>query len=133
MALMASDCWLVMRLSDKGSKMKLREKGNGPPRRWLVITEKLLAGRDFVGCCSFAIRARESDPTLDTADQILAVSDTLIAGEKQIHHYHDWYAILKLPHVTADLGLIATHYGQLAILLNPHRNRLPADEAFKLV
>ncbi|GFY96296.1 hypothetical protein Acr_11g0006020 [Actinidia rufa] len=39
-----------------------------------------------------------------------------------------------LPHVTADLGLIATHYRQLAILLNPPRNRLPfADEAFKLV
>ena len=78
--------------------------------------------------------ACESDPTLDTTDQILGVSDTLIAGEKRIHHYHDWYAILQLPHVTADLGLIATHYRQLAILLNPHRNRLPfADEAFKLV
>ncbi|GFS35102.1 chaperone DnaJ-domain superfamily protein [Actinidia rufa] len=108
--------------------------GRAEAERWLVIAEKLLAGRDLVGCRSFAIRARESDPTLDAADQILAVSDTLIAGEKRIHHYHDWYAILQLPHVTADLGLIATHYRQLAILLNPHRNRLPfADEAFKLV
>ena len=54
--------------------------------------------------------ACESDPTLDTADQILAISDTLIAGEKRIHHYRYWYAIPQHPHVTADLGLIATHY-----------------------
>ena len=64
--------------------------GRAEAERWLVIAEKLLAGRDLVGCRSFAIRARESDPTLDAADQILAVSDTLIAGEKRIHHYHDW-------------------------------------------
>ncbi|KAE9446975.1 hypothetical protein C3L33_21118, partial [Rhododendron williamsianum] len=102
--------------------------------RWLVIAEKLLAGRDLVGSRTFAIRARESDPTLDVSDQILAVAETLIAGEKRIGNLYDWYAILQLPHQTADLGLIATHYRQLAILLNPHRNRLPfADEAFKLV
>lgn len=102
--------------------------------RWLVIAEKLLAGRDLVGSRTFAIRARESDQTLDVSDQILAVVETLIAGEKRIGSLYDWYAILQLPHQTADLGLIATHYRQLAILLNPHRNRLPfADEAFKLV
>ncbi|KAL6957379.1 hypothetical protein U1Q18_048376 [Sarracenia purpurea var. burkii] len=102
--------------------------------RWLVIAEKLLAGRDLVGSRTFAIRARESDPSLDAADQILAVTDTLIAGEKRINNQHDWYAILQLPQQTCDLGLIATHYRQLAILLNPHRNHLPfADEAFKLV
>ncbi|KAL7002982.1 hypothetical protein U1Q18_004142 [Sarracenia purpurea var. burkii] len=102
--------------------------------RWLLIAEKLLSGRDLVGSKTFAIRARESEPRLEAADQILAVADTLIAGEKRINNQHDWYAILQLGRHAVDPELIATHYRRLAILLNPHRNRLSfADQAMKLV
>ncbi|KAG5548454.1 hypothetical protein RHGRI_013962 [Rhododendron griersonianum] len=106
--------------------------------RWLLIAEKLLAGRDLVGSKTFAIRARDSDPTrLDSADQILAVADTLIAGEKRLNHDQqlDWYSILQLAgRHTADPDLVASHYRRLALLLNPQRNRLPfADHAMKLV
>ncbi|CAL5358274.1 hypothetical protein CsSME_00048117 [Camellia sinensis var. sinensis] len=103
--------------------------------RWLGIAEKLLAGGDLVGSKTFAIRARDSDPSsLDAADQILAVVDTLIAGEKRINNQHDWYAILELARYTRDPDIIAAQYRRLAILLNPHRNRLAfADQAFKLV
>ncbi|CAL5379437.1 unnamed protein product [Camellia sinensis] len=102
--------------------------------RWLLIAEKLLAGRDLIGSKTFAIRARESEPRLEAADQILAVADTLIAGEKRINNQPDWYAILQLARLVRDTGLITTQYRRLAILLNPQRNHLPyADEAFKLV
>ncbi|XAR53026.1 hypothetical protein NMG60_11021411 [Bertholletia excelsa] len=103
-------------------------------QRWLSIAEKLLAGCDFVGSRTFAIRARESDPRLEAADQILTVVDTLIAGEKRINKQHDWYAILQLPCRTGDSELVANQYRRLAITLNPHKNRLSfADQAFKLV
>ncbi|XAR72403.1 hypothetical protein NMG60_11019028 [Bertholletia excelsa] len=102
--------------------------------RWLGIAEKLLAGRDLIGSKTFAIRARDSEPRLEAADQILAVVDTLIAGEKRINSQHDWYAILQLARYTRDSELIATQYRQLAFLLNPSRNHLAfADHAMKLV
>ena len=103
--------------------------------RWLLIAEKLLAGRDLVGSKTFAIRARDAEPLLEAAEQILAVADTLIAGEKRIDGGdRDWYAVLQLPHLADDPDLVAAHYRRLAVLLNPHRNRLSfADHAMKLV
>ncbi|XP_047321797.1 chromodomain-helicase-DNA-binding protein 7-like [Impatiens glandulifera] len=102
--------------------------------RWVGIAEKLLAGRDLVGTKTFAIRARESDPRFDAADLILAVADTLLASEKQINNQPDWYSILQLPTLCLDMDLIANQYRRLALLLNPHKNRLPyADQAFTMV
>lgn len=103
--------------------------------RWLAISEKLLAGRDLVGSKSFAGRAREFDPSLLYADQIIAVADTLLAGDKRINNQHDWYSILQLAgHQTHDSELIASQYRKLALLLNPQKNKLPyADHAFNLV
>ncbi|XP_059653247.1 uncharacterized protein LOC132300250 [Cornus florida] len=102
--------------------------------RWLVIAEKLLTSRDLLGSKTFAIRARESDPRLEPADRILAVIDTLLAGDKRINNQRDWYAILQLVCHTRDSELIATQYRRLALLLNPSKNKLAfADEAFQLV
>ncbi|KAK2983163.1 hypothetical protein RJ640_018508 [Escallonia rubra] len=102
--------------------------------RWLGIAEKLLATRDLVGSKTFAIRARESDPTLEPADQILAVVDTLLASDKRINGQQDFYAVLQLFRCSHDPELIAAQHRRLALLLNPHRNRLPfADHAFRLV
>lgn len=102
--------------------------------RWVSIAEKLLTARDLVGSKTFAIRARESDPKLEPADQILAVADTLIAGEVRINNQHDWYGVLQLVRLTRDSDVVATQYRRLVLLLNPERNRLPfADQAFKLV
>ncbi|KAL3567618.1 hypothetical protein D5086_030269 [Populus alba] len=114
--------------------------GNGyrvEAERWLTISEKLLAARDLHGLKSFAIRARESDPRLyEFSDQIIAVADTLLAGELRVenNHHYDYYMILQLGRLTQDLELIADQYRKLALLLNPTRNRLLfADQAFKLV
>ncbi|KAG6742600.1 hypothetical protein NC652_037757 [Populus alba x Populus x berolinensis] len=114
--------------------------GNGyrvEAERWLTISEKLLAARDLHGAKSFAIRARESDPRLyEFSDQIIAVADTLLAGELRVenNHHYDYYMILQLGRLTQDLELIADQYRKLALLLNPTRNRLLfADQAFKLV
>ncbi|XP_061950103.1 uncharacterized protein LOC133673371 [Populus nigra] len=114
--------------------------GNGyrvEAERWLSISEKLLAARDLHGAKSFAIRSRESDPRLyQFADQIIAVADTLLAGELCVenNHYYDYYTILQLGRFTQDLELIANQYRKLALLLNPTSNRLLfADQAFELV
>ncbi|CAN4107918.1 unnamed protein product [Withania somnifera] len=104
--------------------------------RWLSIAEKLLTNRDLVGSKSFATRAHESDPTLLPADQILAIVDTLIAGDKRINNQHlDYYSILQIPsNQTHDSELIANQYRRLALLLKPQKNNFPyADHAFHLV
>ncbi|KAL1544355.1 hypothetical protein AAHA92_21220 [Salvia divinorum] len=65
--------------------------------RWLTIAEKLLSARHLMGSKSFATRARDSDPSLTPADQILAVVDTLLVGDHRIgNNPEDWYAILRL-------------------------------------
>lgn len=103
-------------------------------KRWFNTAEKLLAARDHVGAKSFAIRVREAYPGLEAVDDLVAVADTLRAGEQRINNNHDWYGILQLPRYTQSLELVATQYRRLALLLNPHRNRLPhSDEAFRLV
>ncbi|XP_076896983.1 uncharacterized protein LOC143550163 [Bidens hawaiensis] len=108
-------------------------------QRWLGIAEKLLISHDLVGSKTFAIRARESDPRLEAAEQILAIADTLLAAEKRVvgnngAHQPDFYAILQLVRFAQDTEHIASQYRRLAVLLNPHQNRFPyADQAFQLV
>ncbi|KAL3814380.1 hypothetical protein ACJIZ3_015648 [Penstemon smallii] len=104
--------------------------------RWLTIAEKLLSARDLMGSKSFATRARDSDPTLSHANQILAVADTLLAGDRRIgNNEYDWYAILRLtPPQGRDPELIASQYRSLALLLNPQKNKFSfSNEAFRLV
>ncbi|KAE8708389.1 Chaperone DnaJ-domain superfamily protein, putative isoform 1 [Hibiscus syriacus] len=97
--------------------------------RWLSIAEKLLATRDLHGTRTFAIRARESAPIL--ADQILAVTDTLLTAQSNTQ---DWYRILQLVPLTQSMEVVASQYRKLALLLNPGRNRLSfADQAFRFV
>ncbi|XP_051144115.1 uncharacterized protein LOC127260424 [Andrographis paniculata] len=104
--------------------------------RWLSIAEKLLSARDLVGSKSFATRARDADPTLSPADQILAVTDTILAGDMRIgNNLQDLYAILRLtPQQGRDAELIARQYRSLALILNPQKNNFPfAEHAFALV
>ncbi|XP_073048336.1 uncharacterized protein [Primulina eburnea] len=104
--------------------------------RWLTISEKLLSARDLMGSKSFATRARDSDPTLTPADQILAIVDTLLVGDSRIgNNQQDWYSILRLtPQHGRDSELIASQYRNLALILNPQRNKFPfAEQAFRLV
>ncbi|XP_076897320.1 uncharacterized protein LOC143550580 [Bidens hawaiensis] len=108
-------------------------------QRWLGIAEKLLIGNDLVGSKTFAIRARESDPRLEAADQILAITDTLLAADKRVVGHNgtqqpDFYAILQLVRFAQDSDHIAAQYRRLAVALNPHQNRFPySDQAFQLV
>ncbi|KAL7082530.1 hypothetical protein ACP275_14G104300 [Erythranthe tilingii] len=104
--------------------------------RWLTIAEKLLSARDLMGSKSFASRARDSDPTLTPADQILAVADTLLAGDRRIgNNQQDWYAVLRVTQQQGgDSELIASQYRNLALILNPQKNKFPfAEQAFRLV
>nr|XP_017249415.1 PREDICTED: uncharacterized protein LOC108220218 [Daucus carota subsp. sativus] len=103
--------------------------------RWLQMAEKLLTTRDLIGSKSFAAKALESDPNSEAAEQILAIADTLIAGDKQASSNHlDWYSILQLARRTHDSELIGLQYKRLGVLLNPNRNKYPfAEHAYKLV
>ncbi|XP_010452947.1 PREDICTED: uncharacterized protein LOC104734947 [Camelina sativa] len=105
--------------------------------QWLDTSEKLLASSDFHGAKTFAIRACKADPSRTyVADYILAISDTLLAGESTVgdSKLTDWYAVLRLGRLTRNPEHVATQYHRLALLLNPNVNRLPfADQALKLV
>ncbi|KAG2302719.1 hypothetical protein Bca4012_061048 [Brassica carinata] len=108
----------------------------GDAERWLVTAQKLLLSGDLNGSKTYAIRACEADHSLvDPAELILAVADTLLAGESRIRSdLPDWYAVLRLVRLTHNPELVATQYSRLAVLLNPSRNRFPySDQAFRLI
>lgn len=101
--------------------------------RLVSIATKLLQSRDLTGAREFAILAQETDPLLDGSDQILAVSDVLLAAEKSPSPDH--YAILNLdPTTTPDIDTIRRCYRRLALLLHPDKNPSPfSDSAFRHV
>ncbi|XLT52270.1 hypothetical protein HN873_044874 [Arachis hypogaea] len=103
--------------------------------RWLYTANKLLSARDLHGAQSFAIRARESDPTFDASELLLTVIDTLLAGETRINDQHrDWYGILQILRYSTNIDHIAAQYHRLALLLDPHRNPFAfAAHAFSLI
>ncbi|CAK9186600.1 unnamed protein product [Ilex paraguariensis] len=102
--------------------------------RLLGISEKLLLNRDLNGSREFALLAQEAEPLLDGPDQILAVTQVLLAADKRINNHHDWYAILQLERRSDDLELIKKQFRRLAFLLHPDKNRYAfSDTAFKLV
>ncbi|KAK4438102.1 hypothetical protein Salat_0144300 [Sesamum alatum] len=88
--------------------------------QWLTIAKKLLSARDLLGSKSLATCAREFDPTLTLANEILAVVDTLLAGDRRIENNQlDWYAILQLtPPQGRDSNFIANQHNGLVLLLN---------------
>lgn len=112
--------------------------------RNLTIATKLLAARDLIGSKRFAELAIDSFPKLsdDRPDQILAISDVLLASQKRVNNHYDWYSILQLPHPTSSSSsssassseLLKRNYRRLNLLLHPDRNRSPgADSAFRLI
>ncbi|WJX22074.1 hypothetical protein P8452_11416 [Trifolium repens] len=106
----------------------------GEAERWLYTANKLLSARDLHGARSFAIRARESDPRFEATELLLAVIDTLLAGEARIKEHLDYYAVLQIIRYTQNIEYIADQYRRLAILLDPNRNPFAyAAHAFSLV
>ncbi|KAL5992668.1 hypothetical protein ACLOJK_013587 [Asimina triloba] len=105
--------------------------------RCLGVAEKLLTSRDLINSKSFAVRAQQSDPTLDGPEQIIAIADVLIASQKRINNHMDWYAILQLDPQSDTARLddsLKKQYHKLVRLLHPDNNRsIGADNAFKLV
>ncbi|KAK1386258.1 hypothetical protein POM88_023993 [Heracleum sosnowskyi] len=103
--------------------------------QYLQIAENLLKNHNLIGTKSYVLKAQESDPNSKSADQILAIVNTLVAGDKQISgNTLDWYSILQLAPRTRDSEIIASHYKRLEILLNPNQNKYAhAERAYKLV
>ncbi|WOL02776.1 hypothetical protein Cni_G11495 [Canna indica] len=106
--------------------------------RWLAIAVRLLEVRDLIGCKRFAERAMEADPLLDGVDQVIAISDVLLAGRRRINNHVDWYGVLQLPPPSptdpGDPAAIKRQYRRLALLVNPDRTSVSgADSAYRLV
>ncbi|XP_073053073.1 uncharacterized protein [Primulina eburnea] len=103
--------------------------------RLLGIAEKLLRNNDLSGCRDFAILAQETEPLLEGSEQILAVSEVLLASDKGVNNHIDWYSVLQVPpQRTHDFELIKKQYRRLCLLLHPDKNKLPfSDSAFRLV
>ncbi|KAF0921466.1 hypothetical protein E2562_007006 [Oryza meyeriana var. granulata] len=111
--------------------------GRVQAERWLEIAGKLLAARDLVGCKRFAERAVEADPLLPGADELLAVTDVLLASQSLLPSGHaDPLAVLQLPPGTnpADHAAASRAFRRLALLLQQSTNPHPgADVALRLV
>ncbi|KAL1817636.1 hypothetical protein ACET3Z_020210 [Daucus carota] len=103
--------------------------------RLLGISEKFLTNRDLSSSRDFAVLAQETAPLLDGSDQILAITDVLLAADtKKINGRNNWYAILQLERKSDNLDDIKKQYRRLALLLHPDKNKFPlANEAFQLV
>ena len=84
----------------------MEDPNRAEAERLLGISEKLLQTRDLIGSRAFAILAQETEPLLDSSDQILAVTDVLLAAEKRVNNHHDWYSILHLDRRSDDQELI---------------------------
>ncbi|KAI3732924.1 hypothetical protein L1987_64136 [Smallanthus sonchifolius] len=104
--------------------------------RLLGMAEKLLEENDLNAARDFALLAQETEPLLNGSDQILAITDVLIAADKRINdNHHHWYAILQINiHRTDDAEFIKQQYHRLALLVHPDKNKFSFSEsAFKIV
>ena len=112
----------------------MEDPNRAKAERLLEIFEELLQTRDLTSSCDFAILAQETESLLDGSDQILAITDVLLAAEKRMNNHHNWYSILQLDRRSNDQDLIKKQYRKLTLLLHPDKKKFPiADQAFKLV
>ncbi|XP_074369750.1 uncharacterized protein LOC141711244 [Apium graveolens] len=103
--------------------------------RLLTIAAKFLQTKDLTSAHDFAALAQETAPLLDGSDQIIAISDVLLAAEtKKVNNKLNWYAILGLDSKLESIEAIKKQYRKLALLLHPDKNNYAfAHDAFRLV
>ncbi|KAL8131060.1 hypothetical protein AgCh_007116 [Apium graveolens] len=103
--------------------------------RLLTIAAKFLQTKDLTSAHDFAALAQETAPLLDGSDQIIAISDVLLAAEtKKVNNKLNWYAILGLDSKSESIEAIKKQYRKLALLLHPDKNNYAfAHDAFRLV
>lgn len=105
----------------------------------LTTATKLLSARDFIGAKRLAelVLDYSTVSSDDRADQILAISDVLIADQNRYTtsgNVPDYYAVLQIPRNGFEESLLKRNYRRLSLLLHPDRNRFPgSDDAFRVL
>lgn len=109
------------------------EDGTKPEiQRLLTAADYFLQRRNFVDCCKYAARARDSDPTNPAATRILSTAAVLSASKISATQ-HDYYAILNLPYFEPDASRIGSSFETLTSILDPNTSPCPfSSEAFDL-
>ncbi|KZV39729.1 hypothetical protein F511_08191 [Dorcoceras hygrometricum] len=102
-------------------------------RRYLAAAVYFLEHRCFSDCRSYALRAKESDPTYPGTTKILAIASVLSVPEIT-PTMPDYYTIFNLPRFEADTDQIGSSFETLTSILDPNVNPYPnSSEAFEVV
>ncbi|KZV35953.1 hypothetical protein F511_32969 [Dorcoceras hygrometricum] len=102
-------------------------------RRYIAAAVYFLEHRCFSDCRSYALRAKESDPTYPGTTKILAIASVLSVPEIT-PTMPDYYTIFNLPRFKADTDQIGSSFETLTSILDPNVNPYPnSSEAFEVV
>lgn len=110
-----------------------QEDAKPETRRYLAAAVYFLEHRSFADCRSYALRAKETDPTHPGPTEILSIASVL-SVPKITPTLPDYYTIFNLPRFESDTDQIGSSFKTLTSLLDPNVNPYPnSSEAFEVV
>ncbi|XP_073130332.1 uncharacterized protein [Henckelia pumila] len=110
-----------------------QEDAKPETRRYLAAAVYFLEHRSFADCQSYALRAKESEPTHSGPTKILSIASVL-SVPKITPTLPDYYTIFNLPRFESDTDQIGSSFKTLTSILDPNVNPYPnSSEAYEAV